>query len=153
MNNKMAKEKKTDILVARLLTEAGIDFTPEESSIAEINEALKTASKRDTGRKGFPEFVAQSGDFIIVIEDKTDAEHQAKYMNGKNDTLLMDTKSKEQYAENGALHYALKIIQNTTFKQVIAFGCSGTDKDRLRIRPIMRTRCRLRCRKAGNGVS
>ncbi len=37
----MAKEKKTDILVARLLTEAGIDFTPEESSIAEINEALK----------------------------------------------------------------------------------------------------------------
>lgn len=63
----MAKEKKTDILIARLLTEAGIDFTPEESSIAEINEALKTASKRDTGRKGFPEFVAQSGDFIIVI--------------------------------------------------------------------------------------
>ena len=39
----MAKEKKTDILVARLLTEAGIDFTPEESSIAEINEALKTS--------------------------------------------------------------------------------------------------------------
>lgn len=132
----MAKEKKTDILVAKLLTEAGIDFTPEESSIAEINEALKTASKRDTGRKGFPEFVAQSGDFIIVIEDKTDADHQAKYMNGKNDTLLMDTKSKELYAENGALHYALKIIQNTTFKRVIAFGCSGTDKDRLRIRPI-----------------
>lgn len=95
----MAKEKKTDILVARLLTEAGIDFTPEESSIAEINEALKTASKRDTGRKGFPEFVAQSGDFIIVIEDKTDAEHQAKYMNGKNDTLLMDTKSKVSFVE------------------------------------------------------
>ncbi|MBQ8098825.1 MAG: SAM-dependent DNA methyltransferase, partial [Bacteroidaceae bacterium] len=132
----MAKEKKTDIIVARLLTEAGIYFTPEESCIVEVNEALKTASKRDTGRKGFPEFVAQSGDFILVIEDKPDAEHQAKYMNGKNDTLLMDTKSKELYAENGALHYALKIIQNTTFKRVIAFGCSGTEKDRLRIRPI-----------------
>ena len=132
----MPKEKKTDIIVAQLLTEAGIEFTPEESHIHEINEALKTASKRDTGKKGFPEYVAQSGDFILVIEDKPDAEHQAKYMNGKNDTLLMDTKSKEQYAENGALHYALKIIQNTTFKRVIAFGCSGTEKDRLRIRPI-----------------
>lgn len=132
----MAKEKVTDIIIARLLTEAGIDFTPEESQIKEINEALKTASKRDTGRKGFPEFVAQSGDFILVIEDKAEVEFQAKYMNGKNDTLLMDTTSKEKYAENGALHYALKIIKNTAFKRVIAFGCSGTEQDRLRIRPI-----------------
>ena len=132
----MAKEKVTDIIVARLLTEAGIEATPEESRIHEINEALKTSSKRDTGRKGFPEFVAQSGDFILVVEDKAETERQAKYMNGKNDTLLMDTQSKTDYAENGALHYALKIIKNTHFKRVIAFGCSGTEKDRLRIRPI-----------------
>ena len=132
----MAKEKVTDIIIARLLTEAGIDFTPEESQIKEINEALKTASKRDTGRKGFPEFVAQSGDFILVIEDKAEVEFQAKYMNGKNDTLLMDTTSKEKYAENGALHYALKIIKNTAFKRVIAFGCSGTEQERIKIRPI-----------------
>lgn len=132
----MAKEKTTDILVAKLLTDAGIKFTPEESEICEINEALKTASKRDTGKKGFPEYVAQSGEFILVIEDKPEATYQAKYMNGKNDTLLMDTPSKEKYAENGALHYALKIIQNTHFKRVIAFGCTGTDRERLRIRPI-----------------
>lgn len=132
----MAKEKKTDIIVAGLLAEAGIDATPNESSIREINDALKTASKRDTGRMGFPEYVAQSGDFILVIEDKAEAEYQAKYIYGKNDTLLMDTPSKERFAENGALHYALKIIQGTNFKRVIAFGCSGTEKERLRIRPI-----------------
>lgn len=130
------KEKVTDIIVAQLLREAGIDATPEESRIREINEALKTSSKRDTGKKGFPEYVAQSGDFILVIEDKAETDRQAKYMNGKNDTLLMDTASKTDYAENGALHYALKIIQNTNFKRVIAFGCSGTERDRLRIRPI-----------------
>ena len=45
----MAKEKVTDIIIARLLKEADIDFTPEESQI----KVLKTASKRDTGRKGF----------------------------------------------------------------------------------------------------
>lgn len=132
----MAKEKVTDIIIAQLLAKAGIDATPGESRIHEINEALKTSSKRDTGRKGFPEFVAQSGDFILVIENKAKTEFQAKYMNGKNDTLLMDTQSKIDYAENGALHYALKIIQNTNFKRVIAFGCSGTQQDRLRIRPI-----------------
>ena len=132
----MAKEKVTDIIVAQLLAKAGIEATPEESQIKEINEALKTSSKRDTGRKGFPEFVAQSGDFILVVENKADTDRQAKYMNGKNDTLLMDTQSKIDYAENGALHYALKIIQNTNFKRVIAFGCSGTLQERLRIRPI-----------------
>ena len=132
----MAKEKVTDIIVAQLLKEAGIDATPEESRIYEINEALKTSSKRDTGKKGFPEYVAQSGDFILVIEDKAETERQAKYMNGKNDTLLMDTSSKKDYAENGALHYALKIIQNTHFKRVIAFGCSGVERERIRIRPI-----------------
>jgi len=132
----MANEKKTDLIVARLLTKAGIDYTPNESHIKEINEALKKSSKRDTGRKGFPEYVAQSGDFILVIEDKSETDKQANYMNGKNDTLLMDTQSKAEYAENGALHYALKIIQNTHFKRIIAFGCSGTQEDRIRIRPI-----------------
>lgn len=132
----MANEKITDHLVSSLLDDAGIKFTPNGSGIKEVADALKTSSKRDTGRKGFPEFVAQSGDFILVIEDKAETDKQAKYMNGKNDTLLMDTSSKSDYAENGALHYALKIIQNSSFKKVIAFGCSGMDRDRLRVRPI-----------------
>ncbi|MBQ6051189.1 MAG: hypothetical protein IJL35_11435 [Bacteroidaceae bacterium] len=97
----MAKEKKTDILVAKLLEEAGIKYEPQGSTIKEIIEALKHASKRDTGKPGFPDFTAQVGDFIIVIEDKADTDKQAKYMNDKKDTLLMDKTSIEQYAENG----------------------------------------------------
>ena len=58
-----------------------------------------------------------------------------KYLND-NETLLMDTSSVTKYAENGALHYALSIIQNTNFKKVIAFGSSGTDEKRIVIRPI-----------------
>ena len=129
-------EKKTDFIVAQLLTNAGLDFTMNGSQIEEINEALKTSSKRGTGKTGFPEFVAQSGEFIIVIEDKADQTKQAKYMNEKEDTLLMDTSSVTNYAENGALHYALNIIEKTHFKKVFAFGCSGTQEDRIIIRPI-----------------
>ena len=92
-------------------------------------------SKRGTGKKGFPEYLAISGDFVIVIEDKAKVEDQAKYLKD-NETLLMDTSSVTKYAENGALHYALSIIQNTNFKKVIAFGCSGTDEKRIVIRPI-----------------
>ena len=92
-------------------------------------------SKRGTGKKGFPEYLAISGDFVIVIEDKAKVEDQANYLKD-NETLLMDTSSITKYAENGALHYALSIIQNTNFKKVIAFGCSGTDEKRIVSRPM-----------------
>lgn len=132
----MANEKKTDIIIAQMLAETGIGYEPNGSTVKEVQEALATSSKRGTGRKGFPEFTAQVGDFILVIEDKAEVERQAKYMSDKADTLLMDTPSVTDYAENGALHYALNIIEKTTFKRVIAFGCSGTERGRMAIRPI-----------------
>ncbi len=51
------KEAKTDLWVHSLLTEAGIALEPQGSSILEINNALKTASKSGSGNVGFPEFV------------------------------------------------------------------------------------------------
>lgn len=129
-------EKQTDFIIATLLKKSGIDFTMNGSGIKEIEDALKTGSKRGTGKSGFPEFVAKSGEFIIVIEDKADTSKQAKYMNEKEDTLLMDKSSITDYAENGALHYALHIIENTNFKKVFAFGCSGTKEEKIVIRPI-----------------
>lgn len=130
-------EKTTDLIIAQLLGEVGIVYTPNRSNIKEVDDALGSSSKRGTGKRGFPECVTQVGDFIIVIEDKADVEKQAKYMNERSrDTLLMDTDSITNYAENGALHYALNIIQKTSFKKIIAFGCSGTERERIRIRPI-----------------
>lgn len=133
----MAKEKETDFIIKRLLDAAGIQCQAESCSIIQIQNALQTASKRGTGNAGFPEFVGQSDGFIIVIEDKASSDFQAKYVkDGDKSTLLMDTKSITNYAENGALHYALHIIKNTNFKEVIAFGCSGTEANRVVIRPI-----------------
>ena len=126
-------EKTTDLIISKLLDAANIEHYAESCPIEEINKAM--VSKRGTGKKGFPEYLAISGDFVIVIEDKAKIEDQAKYLND-NETLLMDTSSVTKYAENGALHYALSIIQNTNFKKVIAFGCSGTDDKRIVIRPI-----------------
>lgn len=126
-------EKTTDLIISKLLDAANIEHYAESGPIEEINKAI--VSKRGTGKKGFPEYLAISGDFVIVIEDKAKIEDQAKYLND-NETLLMDTSSVTKYAENGALHYALSIIQNTNFKKVIAFGCSGTDDKRIVIRPI-----------------
>ena len=112
-------EKTTDLIISKLLDASSIEHYAESCPIEEINKAM--VSKRGTGKKGFPEYLAISGDFVIVIEDKAKVEDQAKYLKD-NETLLVDTSSVTKYAENGALHYALSIIQNTNFKKVIAFA-------------------------------
>ena len=53
--------------------------------IKEIDEALKTASKRGTGKVGFPEYVGVVKDFLLVIEDKASLQNHIK----RNDDKLI----------------------------------------------------------------
>lgn len=128
-------ERKLDFYIRDLLKSAGIEFEPNGSSILEIHEALKTSSKKGTGRVGFPEFTAKSGDFILVIEDKADLNKQANYVDENSTNLATDIKSITDFAENGSLHYAKEIAEKTNFNRVFAFGCSGDEKHHI-IRPI-----------------
>lgn len=131
----MANERKTDFFIGKLLDKANIRYCPNGSDIKEIKDALKTCSKSKTGKAGFPEFVAYSNDFILVIEDKSEINKQALYENSENTILSEDKNAIKDYAENGALHYAKHIVNNTNFKKVFAFGCSGDEKHHI-IRPI-----------------
>lgn len=128
-------ERSLDFYIGKLLDQAEIHYTPNASSIKEISDALKTSSKKGTGRVGFPEFTAKSGEFILVIEDKKSLDKQVKYTDESESQLAIDTKSITDYAENGALHYAQEIVSKTGFQKVFAFGCSG-DSSHHYIRPI-----------------
>lgn len=132
----MRTEKYTDHIIFDMMTDAGMEPEPESTQIDEVQEALRTASKRRTNEVGKPEFIAQVGQYLIIVEDKKDAKYQGCYMTDKTDTLLMDVDSIVNYAENGALHYAQHIVNKTSFKKAFAFGCTGTDKESIRIRPI-----------------
>ena len=131
----MVNEKITDDFISRLLRDAEIEYTPNGAKINEISDALSTASKRGTGKSGFPEFVAQSGDFILVIEDKAETIKQTLRCEKNPKRLDMRVDALVNYAENGAVHYGTHIVKNTTFKKVFAFGCSGDEKHHI-IRPI-----------------
>lgn len=109
------KEAQTDIWVYDLLKSAHITLEYQGSTIAEIEKALKTASKADTGKSGKPEFIGVVKDFVIVIENKVDtAMHECR---DKQNNLLEDTESKQDYALNGALHYAKHLIKHTNYKK------------------------------------
>ena len=120
------KEVKTDLWVAKQLDECSIRFDAQGSNTKEIDEALKSASKRGTGKAGYPEYVAVIGDFVLVIEDKAALD---KHIN-LTDRGVVDTavKSVTDYAVNGAYFYAKHIAQNSTFKKVFAVGVSGDEK-------------------------
>ena len=120
------KEVKTDLWVAAQLDECKIRFDAQGSNVKEINEALKTASKRGTGNAGYPEYTAVIGDFVLVIEDKADIDKQIKL----TDTGIIDmsVEAVTDYAVNGAYFYAKHIAQNTAFKKVFAVGVSGDAK-------------------------
>ena len=121
------KEVKTDYWVYSLLKSANIKATPQGSDIEEINEALKTASKKGTGNIGFPEFTAKVKDFIIVIEDKSDLSKHCK-LDSNSCIDLDNTKSVMDFAVNGAIHYAKHLAQNTSYKKIIAIGVSGDER-------------------------
>ncbi len=74
------KEVNTDLYVAKLLDEAGITYSAQGSEIEEIDNALKSASKRKTGKSGFPEYICVVKDFVLVIEDKASISHHIKWM-------------------------------------------------------------------------
>lgn len=127
------KEVKTDLWVAAQLKESDIEFSAQGSDVKEINEALSTASKRGTGKAGYPEYVAVIKDFVLVIEDKADMDKHIRLTEkGIIDTT---TKAITDYAVNGAYFYAKHIAQNCSFKKVFAIGVSGDEK-RHKITPL-----------------
>lgn len=129
------KEKSTDFWVYDLLKTAEIadNFDAQGSSILEIDNALKTASKSKTGNVGMPEFVGVINDFLIVIEDKKDVSLHQKY--NEQNLICQEIDNVKNYAVNGALHYGVHLSQTTSYKKIIAIGVSGDEK-RHHITPI-----------------
>jgi len=130
----MAKlEANTDLWVYDLLKEAEIKLSAQGSNIKEIHNALQTASKRGTGKVGFPEYVGVVKDFLIVIENKATISFHEK--RNDNDLICEKVDSNINYAVNGALFYGKHLAKNTSYKKIIAIGVSGDEK-RHKITPL-----------------
>lgn len=127
------KEVVTDLWVYEMLKEANIKLEPQGSSIKEINEALKSASKSGTGNAGFPEYCGIVKDFVLIVENKADVSQHIK--RNDKDIICNEVTSVRNYAVNGALFYGKHLAQNTSYKKFISFGISGNEK-RHKISPI-----------------
>ena len=129
----MAKrEAVTDYWVHDLLIQANINLDAQGSTIKELDDTLKTASKRGTGKVGFPEFCGIVKDFVIVIEDKPTITKHIAEVEG---VITNDTQSIINYAVNGALFYGRHLAKLTSYKKFICLGVSGNEKHH-RVTPL-----------------
>lgn len=119
------REIETDFWVRDLLKDAKIELDPQGSNIEEINQALKTASKKGTKKTGKPEFVGVVKDFLLVIENKADLNKHRKTIDNAISTEIKDI---QNYAVNGALFYGQHLVKKTTYKKAFVFGISGNEK-------------------------
>lgn len=102
----------------------GVKYYRESSGNLEIQNALKSASKKLNGNVGKPEFTFFSKGFFIVVEDKNDVNLHAYTVN--DEIILDDPAIVPKYAVNGAVHYAKHIIEQTNvIDKAFAIGASG----------------------------
>jgi type I restriction enzyme M protein len=99
--------------------ESEIIIEPKKSSEIRIDSILNGASKKETGKKGFPEYIIRFKDnpnLILVIEDKDDQfKHESKDLN-----------KPVNYAVDGAIHYGKALSKEF---DVISIGVSGLSQN------------------------
>lgn len=123
----MGNERSTDQFVRDMLRDINYP-RPWEQSCSDaptyIYDALGGASKSGGSGRGKPEFVIESGEFIVVVEDK--ARFEDSLLLDDDGHVVLDPPSRVKYALNGAVHYA-KTFADKTGKKVFAIGVAGSE--------------------------
>ena len=119
-------ESNFDIYIHGLLRESGIDAEYQYTSITPIQDALGTASKSQTGEAGKPDFIAVVNDYVLVIEDKADRNKLC--LRDKDGSISQTVEATRDYAVNGAVWYARKILEHGAFTKIFAFGNAGDSR-------------------------
>jgi len=98
-----------------------IKFEEQRPKNERIKNLLKNASKKGTGKSGFPEFILtfpSSMNSVIVVECKSEEKYHKSKLNQKPDP--------EKYAVDGVLHYSRFLEADFN---VIAIAISGQNKN------------------------
>ena len=119
-------ESNFDMYIHDLLSEAGINAEYQHTSIIPLQQALATASKSQNGNNGLPDFIAVVKGYVLVIEDKADRDKLC--LRDPDGSISQTVEATRDYALNGAVWYACKILEHGEYTKVFAFGNAGDAK-------------------------
>ena len=119
-------ESNFDLYIHDELAKVGIDAEYQHTEITQLQEALATASKSQNGNNGMPDFIAVVKDYVLVIEDK--AARDKLCLRDSDGSISQTVDATKNYAVNGAVWYARKILEHGAFTKIFAFGNAGDNK-------------------------
>ena len=124
----LANERATDQFVRDELRSIGFPRPWEQGGGQAfpkyIYDALEGASKGSGRGRGKPEFIIESGNYLVVIEDKAEI-GRSKFLT-ETGAIDISFPARQEYALNGAVHYA-NILASRTHKKVFAVGVAGPE--------------------------
>lgn len=91
---------------------------------------LKAKGEKEKGKSWKPDFELECFSVPILIENKLGL-NKLRAANGEN--LKFDIKSVQNYAVNGAIHYAQCAIMSKKYNEVIAIGIAGDSKENIEV--------------------
>ncbi|MCD8914281.1 SAM-dependent methyltransferase [Staphylococcus simulans] len=104
-----------------------VDYNDETSMSDYMKEALKGSAKTEKKtRFGTPDFHVEAYNIPVIIENKLGV-NKLKSLNKSG--VKDDNKSIANYAVNGCLHYARNMIKSNKYREVIAIGIAGDNKE------------------------
>lgn len=102
------------------------DYNVESSMSEYMKDALKGSAKTKTKTYfGKPDFHVEKYNIPVIFEDKLGSK---KLIAQNKDGIKGDDKSIQNFATNGAIHYATQIIASGKYKEAVAIGVAGEDK-------------------------
>jgi type I restriction enzyme M protein len=133
MKNWTLEDNVNDWVKAEFARIKQTNYTVESSMSPFLKEAiqkgvvLKRLSLEETGEKEKgkswkPDFELETFDIPVLIENKLGI---SKLAATNGDKIKNDIKSVQNYATNGAIHYAQCAIMSKKYKEIIAIGISG----------------------------
>ncbi len=91
---------------------------------------LEAQGEKEKGKSWKPDFELECFSIPVVIENKLGL-NKLIAVNGEN--LKLDIKSVQNYAVNGAIHYAQCAILSKKYNEVIAIGVAGDNEENVAI--------------------
>lgn len=92
---------------------------------------LEEAGETEKGKSWKPDFELEIFSIPVIIENKLGL---SKLYAGNEDRLKRDIKSTQNYAVNGAIHYAQCAIMSKKYSEVVAIGIAGDSADNVSVK-------------------
>lgn len=92
---------------------------------------LEAAGEKEKGKSWKPDFELETFNIPVLIEDKLGLN---RLQANSGDKLKHDIKSVQNYAVNGAIHYAQCAIMSKKYSEVIAIGIAGDNASNVNIK-------------------